>query len=110
MKKEERFISFYEAYLDDFFDSLEDTKKYLKNDKEYKKCYEKINNILKNNKKIEQLLDEQTLEKGLTKEECKALIKVINLYYKLQSLEEKEIYFKGGMDAYFYFKKLGILR
>ena len=37
MKKEERFISFYEVYLDDFFDSLEDTKKYLKNDKEYKK-------------------------------------------------------------------------
>lgn len=78
--------------------------------KNIKNVMKKLTIFWKNNRKIEQLLDEQTLEKGLTKEECKALIKIINLYYKLQSLEGKEIYFKGGMDAYFYFNKLGNLR
>ena len=78
--------------------------------KNIKNVMKKLTIFWKNNRKIEQLLDEQTLEKGLTKEECKALIKIINLYYKLQSLEKKEIYFKGGMDAYFYFNKLGNLR
>lgn len=38
------------------------------------------------------------------------LSEIIILYYNLQAFEEKEIYFKGGMDAYFYFKKLGILK
>ena len=36
--------------------------------------------------------------------------KIIILNYKLQEIEENEIYFKGGMDAYFYFRKLGIMK
>lgn len=38
------------------------------------------------------------------------LSKIIILNYKLQEIEKNEIYFKGGMDAYFYFRKLGILK
>ena len=38
------------------------------------------------------------------------LSKTIIMKYDLQEIEEKEIYFKGGMDAYFYFRKLGILK
>ena len=107
----ERFVPFYEAYGDDFYESVEDVRRYLKNKNEgYKKVYEKLHNILDNNFNIQLLLDEQILENGLSKGECKALSQVINLYYKLKDFEEKEIYFKGGMDAYFYFKKLGILR
>ncbi len=109
--EDERFIPFYEAYKDDFCDSMEDVRKYLKNNnEEYRKVYQKLHNILDNNFYIQLLLDEQILKNGLSKGECKALSQVINLYYKLQDFEEKEIYFKGGMDAYFYFKKLGILR
>ncbi len=109
--EDERFVPFYEAYNDDFCDSIEDVRKYLKNNnEEYNKVYQKLHNILNNNLNIQLLLDEQTLKKGLSKEECKALSKIIILYYKLQDFEEKEIYFKGGMDAYFYFKRLGILK
>lgn len=109
--EDERFIPFYEAYKDDFCYSMEDVRKYLKNNnEEYRKVYQKLHNILDNNFYIQLLLDEQILKNGLSKGECKALSQVINLYYKLQDFEEKEIYFKGGMDAYFYFKKLGILR
>ena len=55
-------------------------------------------------------LVESIIENELSKEECKMLSKIIILNYKLQEIEENEIYFKGGMDAYFYFRKLGILK
>lgn len=109
--EDERFVPFYEAYKDDFCDSIEDVRKYLKNNnEEYRKVYQKLHNILNNSLNIQLLLDEQTLKNGLSKEEVKALSKIIILYYRLQDFEEKEIYFKGGMDAYFYFKRLGILK
>ncbi len=83
MKEDDRFIPFFEAYKDDFFESMEDVRMYLKN----------------NN------LEYQNIE-----QKCKMLSKIIILNYKLQEIEENEIYFKGGMDAYFYFRKLGILK
>ena len=111
MNEEERFIPFYEEYEGDFLESVEDIRKYLKNNNEdYKTEYKKLHNILNNNLNIQKLLDKEVLEKGLTKDECKMLSEIIILYYNLQYFEEKEIYFKGGMDAYFYFKKLGILK
>ena len=101
MKEDDRFIPFFEAYKDDFFESMEDVRMYLKNSNlEYKNTQQKLHNIL----------DEADIEKGLSKEECKMLSKIIILNYKLQEIEENEIYFKGGMDAYFYFRKLGILK
>lgn len=111
MNEEERFIPFYEEYEGDFLESIEDIRKYLKNNNEdYKNEYKKLHNILNNNLNIQKLFDKEVLEKGLTKDECKMLSEIMILYYNLQAFEEKEIYFKGGMDAYFYFKKLGILK
>ncbi len=111
MEENNRFMPFYEAYKDDFFESMEDVRRYLKNNnEEYKNDYKKLHNILDNNLNIQKLLDETILKNGLSKEECMLLSKIIILYYKLQGFEEKEMYFKGGMDAYFYFKRLGILK
>ena len=84
---------------------------YLKNSNlEYKNTQQKLHNILDNNINIQKIFDETDIENGLSKEECKMLSKIIILNYKLQEIEENEIYFKGGMDAYFYFRKLGILK
>ena len=80
------------------------------NNLEYKNTQQKLHNILDNNINIQKLFDEADIENGLSKEECKMLSKIIILNYKLQEIEENEIYFKGGMDAYFYFRKLGILK
>ena len=111
MRENNRFIPFFEAYKDDFLESMEEVRMYLKNNNsEYKNTKEKLHNILDNNINIQKIFDEEELENGLSKEECKMLSKIIILNYKLQEIEENEIYFKGGMDAYFYFRKLGILK
>ena len=48
-----------------------------------------------------------TSELGIT--DIKAFgLEVMKRY--TEEIEENEIYFKGGMDAYFYFRKLGILK
>ena len=50
MNEEERFIPFYEEYEGDFLESIEDIRKYLKNNNEdYKTEYKKLHNILNNN-------------------------------------------------------------
>jgi hypothetical protein len=72
--------------------------------------YKKRCKILDNNINLQKLLDEDLLEDGLSAEECKMLSKLILLEFDLQNIIEKEMYFKGGMDAYYYFKKIGILR
>ena len=85
MKEDDRFIPFFEAYKDDFFESMEEVRMYLKyNNLEYKNTQQKLHSILDNNINIQKLFDEADIENGL--------------------------YFKGGMDAYFYFRKLGILK
>ena len=111
MKEDDRFIPFFKAYKDDFFFFFLDVRMYLKNNNlEYKNTQQKLHNILDNNINIQKIYDEADIENGLSKEECKMLSKIIILNYKLQEIEENEIYFKGGMDAYFYFRKLGILK
>ena len=32
-----------------------------------------------------------------------------NYLDNLQDILEKELYFKGGMDSYYYFKKIGVI-
>ena len=42
-------------------------------------------------------------------EKCKGLSQIIVLYNNLQDILEKEIYFKGGMNSYYYFKRIGVI-
>lgn len=42
-------------------------------------------------------------------QENKDLSQIIVLYNNLQDILEKEIYFKGSMDSYYYFKKIGVI-
>ena len=66
MNEEERFIPFYEEYEGDFLESIEDIRKYLKNNNEdYKTEYKKLHNILNNNLNIQKLLDKEVLEKSI---------------------------------------------
>ena len=107
---EEKLKPFIEEYSDDFYESIEDIRKYLnKHNKSYKNIKDKIHKIVNRNLNIQKLLDETYLEDGLSAEECKDLSQVIVLYNNLQDILEKEIYFKGSMDSYYYFKKIGVI-
>lgn len=107
---EEKLKPFIEEYNDDFYESVEDLRQYLnKNNKKYKDIKDKIHKIMDRNLNIQKLLDEVISEDGLTSGECKDLSQIIVLYYNLQDILEKEIYFKGCMDAYYYFKRIGII-
>lgn len=87
MKEDDRFIPFFEAYKDDFFESMEDVRMYLKNNNlEYKNTQQKLHNILDNNINIQKIFDEVDIENGLSTEECKMLSKIIILNYKLQEI------------------------
>ena len=104
---EEKLKPFIEEYRDDFYEGIEDIRQYLiKNNKNYREIKDKI---MDRNLNIKKLLDEADLENGLSAGECKDLSQVIVLYNNLQDILEKEIYFKGSMDAYYYFKKIGVI-
>lgn len=101
---------FIEEYTDDFYESIEDIRQYLiKYNKNYREIKNKIHKIMDRTLNILKLLDEAYLENGLSAEECKDLSQVIVLYNNLQDILEKEIYFKGGMDSYYYFKKIRVI-
>ena len=107
---EEKLKPFIEEYSDDFYESIEDIRKYLnKHNKSYKNIKDKIHKIVNRNLNIQKLLDETYLEDGLSAGECKDLSQVIFLYNNLQDILEKEIYFKGSMDSSYYFKKIGVI-
>ncbi len=107
---EEKLKPFIEEYSDDFYESIEDIRQYLsKHNNEYKGIKNKIHKMMDKNINIQKLLDEDYLKDGLNADECKALSQVIVLYNNLQDILEKEIYFKGSMDSYYYFKKIGVI-
>ena len=107
---EEKLKPFIEEYSDDFYESIEDIRQYLmKYNKKYSDIKDKIHKIMDRNLNIQKLLDETHLEDGLSAGKCKDLSQVIVLYNNLQNILEKEIYFKGSMDSYYYFKKIGVI-
>ena len=107
---EEKLKPFIEEYSDDFYESIEDIRLYLnKNNKKYIEIKDKMHRIMDRNLNIQRLLDESHLEDGLSAGECKDLSQVIVLYNNLQDILEKEIYFKGCLDSYYYFKKIGVI-
>lgn len=102
---------FIEEYTDDFYESIEDIRQYfIKYNKNYREIKNKIHKIMDKNINIQKLLDEIYLEDGLSAGECKELSQVIVLYNNLQDILEKEIYFKCSIDAYYYFKKIGVIK
>lgn len=103
--------SFYKEYKDMFEEYLDDVKKILrKKNQKYIKLQEKYHKILDENENLVWVLEGQTEGRNLSNKECAELAKLVQIYYDMQSIEEKEIFFLGVKEAYFFFKKIGILR
>lgn len=103
--------SFYKEYEDMFEEYLDDVRRILrKKNEKYIKLQEKYHKILDENENLVWVLEGQTEGRNLSNKECSALAKLVQIYYDMQSIEEKEIFFLGGKEAYFFFKKIGILK
>lgn len=110
MNNIEKLKPFIEEYNDGFYQMIEDIRNYLRNNnKEYIEIKKQIHKLMDRNLNIQKLYDENILENGLSSGECRDLSKILVLYDSLEDIVEKEIYFKGGMDSYYYFKRIGVI-
>lgn len=96
--------TFYEEYLEDIKRNLRN------NNEEYIKLNKEFHEILDKNENLVWILEGDIKDRKLSNEECFALSKLVEIYTDMQSMEEKEIFFLGGKEAYFLFKKIGVLK
>ena len=111
MENIKRFTTFYEQCKDEFMEHLDGVRIYLqKNNSKFKNLQKEYTKILDSNEKLQNILFGDKVETGLTPIECDLLYNAIEIQEKMQIMTEEELYFKGGMDAYYYFKKMGIIK
>ena len=96
--------TFYEEYLEDIKRNLRN------NNEEYIKLNKEFHEILDKNENLVWILEGDIKDRKLSNEKCFALSKLVEIYTDMQSMEEKEIFFLGGKEAYFLFKKIGVLK
>ena len=75
----------------------------------YKKLRNQVCEIKEKYPNILSLLEDNEVE-NLNKEECKNLQKLLSLYSRMMDYEDREIFFLGARENYFYFKNLEILK
>lgn len=109
MSGEFRFETFADAHSNIFNEYLSSIIAHLsKENEKYKTVQNEIESLYQQHPKVLGVFDaEQATE--LTKEECSALIKVMELKNQLTDLELQSIYFRGCYDSVGYLKKAGIL-
>jgi len=102
--------AFHEEYEDTFYDYLSDVKHSLKfGNSDYENLYKQIYKILDKYPNLPKIVDEVKLENGLSTAECMALSNLLGLYFKSRDIEDKEIFYTGSMNAYHYFRDMGIM-
>ena len=79
-----------------------------KND-DYKNLRNQVCEIKEKYPNILSLLEDNEVE-NLNKEECKNLQKLLSLYSRMMDYEDREFFFLGARENYFYFKNLEILK
>lgn len=99
---------FYNEF-NNIFEKIEDSKGELKQrDGEYRKMREEYYKIMDKYPNL-QLMFEDDVQFQLNKDECNALCNVVRLHANMSSKEEKEIYFLGAKDAYYYFRNMRVI-
>ena len=94
-------IDFFQDYISDLF------KKLFKNNERYKKLNDKTNKILKNHQNIRSIINRK--QASISEEESKYFIDYINNITEMSFMENEEIFFAGFKEAYYYFKRCGLI-
>ena len=78
---------------------------------EYKNLLKKQKNILNSYKNLSLILTDDELDNvEFSSEEVKILQKLTHINVNIKILEEKEIFFLGARENYFYLKNIGVLK
>ena len=103
-------LKLYDISSAEFSELIDNARIDLKNKNlEYKNLTEKVSAIKEKYTNILSLLEDNEVE-NLNKEECKNLQKLLSLYSRMMDYEDREIFFLGARENYFYFKNLEILK
>lgn len=104
-----RFETFVDAHSNIFNEYLSSViAKLSKENEEYRAVQAEIESLYEKYPKVFGVFDtEKSAE--LTKEECAALIEVMELKNRLTDMEMQSVYFRGCYDSVGYLKKAGIL-
>ena len=76
---------------------------------EYKKLSDKVSEIMKNYPNVLALIEDDEIN-NLNEEECKMLQKLIKFNMKMITYEDRELFFLGARENYYYFKKLNLIK
>jgi uncharacterized protein YpuA (DUF1002 family) len=108
MKMEETRL--YDIDSTELYELIDHTRVELKkNNLEYKKIADKLHKIMDKYTNLQLLLeDEKVVELNI--EECKQLQEIITLEMQLRNYEERQIFFLGARENYFYLQNLGLLK
>ncbi len=93
----------YMEYISDIYVEL------TKNNEIVKGFLNELKDMYSKYPKVEKLLDDEEVD-GLNQEECKAFIEISAIKREIDIINEREIFFAGGKEAYTYFKNIGIIK
>lgn len=111
MSKEDFYSSFYEKYVDDFDEYLDEVRTYLQyNNKKYINLQKEIDRFIDTSENIQNIIYNDYISKPLSIDASRKLAKIISIYIDIQSIVEREMYFKDGAGVYDYFKKMKIIK
>ena len=106
----EKIETFYKEYEDMFEEYLDNVRRNLRNNnEEYIELQKEYHKILGENENLIWVLEGNIKNRNLSNDEFFALSKLVKIHYDIHSIEEKEIFFLEGKEAYLFFKKIGIL-
>ena len=108
----EELKTFYEECEDTLEEHLLKARSILReNNEAYKQLLKNHKSILEEYKNLSLLLeDNENNDIEFNAEECKILQKLIQINIDMKQMEEKEIFFLGAKENYFYLKKIGVLK
>lgn len=77
--------------------------------KDFKKMHDEISEIMNKYPKLRSVYEDEEAN-DLSKKECNALIQIWNNKIKLKYLVYEEMFYRGNVEAYYYLKKIGLLK
>ncbi len=100
----------YDMDSSEFYELIDSTRVELKkHNDEYRKMSDKLHKIMDKYTNLQLLLEDEKIVE-LNTEECKKLQEVVSLEMQLRAYEERQIFFLGAIENYFYMQNLKLIR